>query len=53
MAEEGVGFFIGVFTVVGGLFFIVGMGVFSIYNPYHGIHVQFSIINNFNLCSKN
>ena len=33
---EGAGFYVGVFTVVAGLGFIVGMGFWSIYNPYKG-----------------
>ena len=33
---EGAGFYVGVFTVVAGLGFIVGMGFWSVYNPYKG-----------------
>ena len=36
MADEGCGFYVGMFTVVGGLIFIVSMGVWSIYNPFKG-----------------
>lgn len=36
MADEGCGFYVGIFTVVGGLIFIVSMGVWSIYNPFKG-----------------
>ena len=33
---EGATFYVGVFTVIAGLSFIVGMGFWSIYNPYKG-----------------
>ena len=33
---EGAVFYVGVFTVVAGLAGIVGMGFWSIYNPYKG-----------------
>ena len=36
MAEEGPGFFLGVSVVVGGLIFIVCMGVYSMYHPLKG-----------------
>ena len=37
MAEhEGAGFFIGVFSVIGGLVFILLMAVYSVFVPYKG-----------------
>ena len=40
MADEGCGFYVGIFTVVGGLIFIVSMGVWSIYNPFKGKNMK-------------
>ena len=36
MAEETCGFYAGVFLVVTGMIFIVGMGIYSIHNPMEG-----------------
>ena len=36
MAEEPCGFYAGVFLVLAGMVFILGMGVYSIYNPLKG-----------------
>ena len=36
MAEESCGFYAGIFLVVTGAIFIVGMGVYSIHNPLEG-----------------
>ena len=49
--EEGTGFFIGIFIVLGGLVFIVGMGVFSIYNPLRRM-LLYLIINYFTFSDR-
>ena len=48
--EEGTGFFIGIFIVLGGLVFIVSMGVFSIYNPLRRT-LGLSLITNYMIVS--
>ena len=40
MAEESCGFYAGVILVATGMVFIVGMGVYSIYNPLEGEEKQ-------------
>ena len=55
---EGVGFFVGIFTVIGGLIFIMAMGLVSIYYPYKGIAKQPKFkkdleVNPFPFCSAN
>ena len=57
MAEEGPGFFLGVSVVVGGLIFIVCMGVYSMYHPFKGfnkadVKKQIGIIEGVNLKIK-
>ena len=57
MAEEGPGFFLGVSVVVGGLIFIVCMGVYSMYHPLKGknkahIKKKIGIIDGVNMKMK-
>ena len=44
MAEETCGFYAGVILVVTGMIFIVGMGVYSIYNPLEGQELKNQVV---------
>ena len=47
MAEETCGFYAGVVLVVTGMIFIVGMGVYSIYNPLEGEEINNPVVSLF------
>ena len=45
MAEESCGFYAGVILVATGMVFIVGMGVYSIYNPLEGEEINKQVVS--------
>ena len=47
MAEESCGFYAGVILVATGMVFIVGMGVYSIYNPLEGEEINNPVVSLF------